>query len=118
VSNGQAATGELDNELRYLAARNCCTRPREIAAKKRFKLARDTRAFEMRLGRKLNTAELMQIFSEWYRPSEPILTPTGACDDHSAAFLAEVEKVRVPTGQGALTKAWKMFQSFRSINSR
>jgi len=53
----------------------------------------------MTFGRKLNTAELMRVFSEWYRLSQPFLSPAETRDDHLAAFLAELEKVRVPTGE-------------------
>ena len=105
VSNGQVLDGELEKELQQLAARNACTRASDMAAKKRFKLARDVRAFEIKLGRKLNTAELLEGFNKWHRVSQPFLDPVESRDDHLAAFLAELEKVCVPTGEGALTKA-------------
>ncbi|HSS15467.1 MAG TPA: CHC2 zinc finger domain-containing protein [Candidatus Dormibacteraeota bacterium] len=105
VSNGQAVERKLDTQLQRLAASNACSRGGDIAAKKRFKLARDLRAFEMKLGRKLSNAELMLTFDGWQRLSQSFLGAAETRDDHLAAFLAELEKVRVPTGEGTLTKA-------------
>jgi hypothetical protein len=42
-----------------LAARNACTRAGDRAERKRFKLARDVRGFEVELGRKLDTPDLV-----------------------------------------------------------
>jgi hypothetical protein len=105
VSKGQGLDKELEKELKDLSEPNACTRAGDRAGRKRFKLARDVRAFEMKLGRKLNATELMPVFNEWYRLSQPFLSPAKTHDDHFAAFLAELFKVRVPTGEGALTKA-------------
>jgi hypothetical protein len=95
MSNGQG----LQEELKAWAARNACSE-RNTARRKRWQLARDLRAVEKRIARKLNTGELMQVFSEWYYVSHPFLDPGKTRDDYFAAFLAELGKVRVPTGEG------------------
>src|SRR5262249_36227471 len=71
-SNGQG----LQAELRALAARNRCTEAstdgfRQVAAEKRFEVARGLKAVEERIGRKLTNAELTLAFDEWYRLSQP-----------------------------------------------
>src|SRR5215471_12033116 len=90
--------------LRALASRNACTE-RNTARKRRFKLVRDLRAVEKGIGRELDIGELMPVFDEWHRLSQPFLDPVKTHDDYWIAFLAELEKVRVPTGEGALAKA-------------
>jgi hypothetical protein len=48
----------------------------------------------------------MVAFNEWYRLSQPFLDTAKPRDDYLAAFLAELRKVRVPTGEGdTLNKA-------------
>ena len=42
----------------------------------------------------------MQVFNEWHRISQPFLDAGKTRDDYLAAFLAEIGKVRVPTGEG------------------
>jgi len=95
VSNGQG----LEEELRRLAAQNACTES-NTARKRRFKLARDVRAIEKRIGRELQVADLMPAFDEWYRLSRPFLDAAKTCDVYLAKFFAELRKVRVPTGEG------------------
>jgi hypothetical protein len=99
MSNGQG----LEEELKAWAARNACSE-RNTARRRRWQLARDLRAVEKRIARKLNTGELMQVFSEWYYVSHPFLDPGKTRDDYFAAFLAELGKVRVPTGEGDTIK--------------
>jgi hypothetical protein len=100
VSNGQG----IEKELKDLAVRNACTRAGDRAERKRFKLARDVRGFEVELGRKLDTPDL--VLYEWHRFSQPFLNPAETRDDHLAAFLAELAKVREPTsGDDKLQKA-------------
>jgi CHC2 zinc finger len=99
MSNGQG----LEKELKALAARNACTE-RNTARKRRWQLARDVRAFEMRLSRELDTTELMLTFGEWHRLSQPFLDSAKTRDDYLVAFLAELGKVRVPTGEGETNK--------------
>jgi CHC2 zinc finger len=94
MSNGQG----LEEELKGLAARNACTRAEDTAERKRFKLARDVRGWEKKIGRELTTAELRRTCDEWERASLPFLD--WGDDDHFAMFLAELTKVRVPTGEG------------------
>jgi hypothetical protein len=76
-----------------------------VVPKKRFKLARDVSAFEKQIGEKLGNEELVQVLTEWHRLSEPSLNPKETRNDHLTAFLAELHKVRVPTGEGTLPKA-------------
>lgn len=59
------------------------------------------RALELKLDRKLSTRELMRVFDEWYRPSEAFIPAADTREEHLAGFLVELEKVCVPTGQGA-----------------
>jgi len=96
VSNGQGP----EKALKALAARNTCNE-RTTAKKGLWQLARDLRAVEKRIGRKLSNRELMLVFDEWHRLSQPFLDPQKTRDDYLAAFLAKPAKVRVPTGEGA-----------------
>jgi hypothetical protein len=64
------------------------------------------KAVEARLGRELDTDELRLTCDEWFSCSQRFLDSGDTCEDHFAALLAELSKVRVPTGEGAtLTKA-------------
>jgi hypothetical protein len=94
VSTGQG----LEEELRGLAKGNACTCAEDRAEKKRFKLARDLCGLEKEIGRKLTKAEQRVASDEWERISLPFLDWNG--DDHFAMLVAEVTKVRVPTGEG------------------
>jgi CHC2 zinc finger len=105
VSNGQGLDAEKQRLLKSFGARNACTRTGDTAGRKRFKLARDIRAVEKGIGRELSIDELLVAFDEWHRLSQPFLDPAKTRDDYWIAFLAELEKVRVPTGEGTLTKA-------------
>jgi CHC2 zinc finger len=98
VSEGQGLDKELEKELKALAARNACTRAEDAAERKRFKLARDVAGVEKKIGRKLTMAELKRTCDEWERASVPFLG--FGDDDHFTPFLAELEKVRWPTGEG------------------
>jgi hypothetical protein len=101
MSNGQT----LEKELKELGARNACTE-RSTARKRRWQLVRDLRAVEVRLMRELEMGELMVALQEWYRLSHPFLDPAKTREYYLAAFLAELRKVRVPTGEGeTLNKA-------------
>jgi CHC2 zinc finger len=99
MSNGQG----LEKELKGLATRNACTE-RNTGRKRRWQLLRDLRAVEVRLGRELNTEELMLALYEWHRLSHPFLDPEKTPEYYLAAFLAELRKVRVPTGEGETNK--------------
>ena len=98
VSNGQGSDKELEKELKALAMRNACTCAEDRAETKRFKLARDLRGLQKKIGRKLTPTELRVASDEWERISLPFLDWNG--DDHFAMLVAEVTKVRVPTGEG------------------
>jgi hypothetical protein len=103
MSKGQG----LAEELKGLAALNACNE-RNTAKKGLWQFARDLRAVEKRLGRKLSNSELMLSFDEWHRLSQPFLDPQKTRDDYLAAFLAKPAKVRIPTGEGdTLNKALK-----------
>jgi hypothetical protein len=105
MSNGQGLNRDTGKVLKALASRNACTE-RNTARKKRFKLVRDLRAIEKGIGRELEIADLMVAFNEWYRLSQPFLDTAKPQDNYLAAFLAELRKVRVPTGEGdTLNKA-------------
>ena len=71
---------------------------------KRWQLVRDVTGLEKRIGRKLTNAELVQVFSEWYRLSKQFLDPAKTLDGYFQIFLAELTKVRVPTGEGETNK--------------
>jgi hypothetical protein len=101
VSEGQG----LEKELQRLATRNACTSAGDLPEKKRFKLARDLVAVEKRIGRDLTLAEIKRTCDKWEGASTPFL---GWDDDdhHFTKLLAELTKVRVPTGEGdTLNKA-------------
>jgi hypothetical protein len=103
MSNGQGLNGETEKVLKTLAAHNACTE-RNTARKRRFKLVRDLKAIETGIGRELEIADLMVAFNEWHRLSQPFLDPAKTRDDYLAAFLAELGKVRLPTGEGNTLK--------------
>ena len=91
------------NEVEKLALRNACTK-RDTARKRRWQLARDLVALEKKISRKLTPDELMQTFDKWYAASAPHLDPEKASDTYCGKFLAEIGKVRVPTGEGESLK--------------
>jgi hypothetical protein len=99
VSEGQRLDGEREKALKAFAARNPCTQ-RNTAGKRRWQLVRDLRGLEKGNGRELSIDELMVTFDEWHRLSEPFLDPLKAREDYATMFLAELTKVRVPTGEG------------------
>jgi hypothetical protein len=101
VSNGHGP----EVALKAYAALNACT-ARNTARTRRWKLVRDLRGLERGIGRELTTGELMIAFDEWHRRSQPFLDPAKPRDTYLATFLAELGKVRVPTGEGdTLNKA-------------
>src|SRR5262245_3141186 len=93
VSNGQG----LEKELKELAACNACRRVGDRAGTKRFKLARDLRGVEKRIGGELAAAELIRASDEWYDLSQTFLRSDETREHHREKFLAELTKVRVPT---------------------
>jgi hypothetical protein len=102
----------LDKVLKGFGVRNACNEHR-AAKKALWQLARDLRAVEKRIGRKLSNAELMQVFDRWHELSQPFLDPAKTRDDYLAAFLAKPAKVRVPTGEGdTLNKALEAVSRF------
>jgi hypothetical protein len=104
MSNEQGQRKDLlaQKDLKGLAALNACT-ARNTARPQRFQLLRDLKAVELRHG-VLDTSDLMLTFDEWYRLSKPFLDPAKTREDYLAAFLAELGKVRVPTGEGQTIK--------------
>lgn len=105
VSNGQVVDAKIQRVLESLAVANACARAGDKADKKRFKLARDVRAIEKGIGRQLYADELLIALNKWHQVSQPFLDPAKTRDDHWISFLAELEKVRWPTGEGPLAKA-------------
>jgi hypothetical protein len=90
---------ELEKELLQLAKHNACTAT-GTARERRFKLLRDLAAVEKQICRKLIPDEIMKTFDAWHHDSLPYLDPKKQRDDYLAAFFGELEKVRVPTGEG------------------
>jgi hypothetical protein len=103
MSNGQGLNGETEKVLKALAARNACTE-RNTARKRRWKLVRDLRGVEQGIHRELTISELMPVFNEWHRLSQLFLDLAKTRNDYLAKFLAELGKVRVPTGEGDTLK--------------
>jgi hypothetical protein len=66
---------------------------------------RQEKTFQTRARFKSKIEQLAIAFNDWHRLSLPFLDPAKSRDDYWAAFLAELEKVRVPTGEGALKRA-------------
>src|SRR5262249_6815020 len=99
VSNGQRLGKDLQEELEGLGFYNACEE-HGSATQRRFKLARDVKALEKRIRRKLTTAEVMLAFNEWHGVSQPFLDSGETREDHLTMFLAELTKVRVPAGEG------------------
>jgi len=103
---------ELEKELEELAVRNACTE-RDTARQRRWRLARDLVAIEKRILRKLSLNEQIQVFDKWSYASRSYLDPKKTRDVYLAAFLSELRKVRVPTGEGeALKKALEQVWSY------
>src|SRR5262249_53443712 len=101
VSNGQ----ELEHVFKASAARSACNE-RRSAKDGLWQLARDLKAIQKKADRKLTNREVMLMFDEWHRLSEPFLDPRVTRDEYLAAFLAKPSKVRFPTGEGdTLNKA-------------
>jgi hypothetical protein len=103
VSEGQGLGSQLE-ALPALAACNACTQL-NTARPRRFKLLRDLKALEKKIGRRLVVAELEIAFDHWHRLSLPFLDPAKTRDDYEAKFLAEFAKVRFGTGEGTLATA-------------
>jgi hypothetical protein len=101
MSNGQT----LEQALKACAAGNACKRPRS-EKKALWQLARDLKALEKQIGRKLGNSDWVLTLCEWHRLSLPFLDPRKTFEDYLAAFLAKPAKVRIPTGEGdTLNKA-------------
>src|SRR5262249_26079908 len=92
LSNGQ----ELEEQLKTLAGRNAVGLG-DKEAEKRWQLARDERAIELAIERELTIAEQTLMLDEWIRLS---IVDSRKHEEQLAAFLAEVRKVRVPSGEG------------------
>jgi hypothetical protein len=100
VSEGQ----DVEAELKGLAARNASTggmRPEDNS----WELARDLKAVPKRISRKLSISELMLTFDEWHRLSESFLDAEKSRDQYWMGFLAQLQKVRVPKGEGTVNEA-------------
>jgi len=103
---------ELEKELEELALRNACTK-RHTARERRWQLERDLAAVEKRISRKLTFDEKIRAFHKWHSASRAYLDPKKTRDVYLAAFLAELEKVCVATGEGeVLAKALERVSSF------
>jgi hypothetical protein len=101
VSEGQ---GTLEQELKALAAQYACTgieKPEDML----WQFARDVKAVEKRIGRKLNDSERLLAFDEWRRLSQSFLDQSKTASDYFTMFLAQLKKVRVPTSEGVIEQA-------------
>ena len=87
---------ELEKQLKELAHQNGVELEDEYEDN-RWQLARDARAVELAIGRELTIAESTLMLDQWCRCS---ILDSRKRDDHLAAFLIEVRKVRVATGEG------------------
>lgn len=99
VSEGQVVSEDAAAVLRSLAAQNACTEV-NTARKRLWKLLRDLKAIEEGTGRELDVGDILMVFNEWYRQSQPFLDPSKTYDDYLTEFLAGFSKVRMPTGKG------------------
>lgn len=104
VSEGQAAQGASEQELKTLAARNVCTN-RKRPDRRRFKLAQDLAAVEKRIGGSLTLEQIRIAAYEWYRLSKPYFNAEDSRKDHLTALVAEIGKVLFPTGENRLAIA-------------
>jgi len=86
---------ELEEQLKTLAGKNAVGLDDE-ETEKRWQLARDERAVELAIERALTISEQTLMLDEWIRLS---MVDSRKRDEHLAAFIVEVRKVRVPTGQ-------------------
>jgi len=98
VSEGQCLAKEPETKLKALATRNACAAGDKVGGK-RFQLARDVRAFQTMINRELTPDELLLACNEWERLSAPFLGSSKG--SHFVKFLAQLAKVKVPTGEGA-----------------
>lgn len=87
---------ELEKQLKQIAANNAVGLD-DSDTNKRWQMARDARAVELAIARELTITELTLMLDEWCRLS---ILDSRKRDDHLAAFLVEVRKVRVATGEG------------------
>src|SRR5262249_17898236 len=109
VSEGQtvAAIGVVDalhTELKAIAARYACTgstRPEDSS----WQLARHLKAVAKALGRKLDALELNVAFDTWHCLSRQFLDPEKTGDAYWIGFLAQLQKARVPMGEGRIAEA-------------
>ncbi len=106
VSEGQGAEESIAGELKSLAARNACTAG-NTAWKLNFRLARDLSAVEGADGTNLSMAELHLAADEWFRRSKAFLPETDTQEQWRMQLVANMEKVRFPTGENPLTNAIK-----------
>src|SRR5262245_51645924 len=99
VSEGQEVSAKAEAVLKALAAQNACTEA-NTGRKRLWKLLRDLKGVEEGTGRELEVADVLLVFNEWYRQSQPLLDHAKTYDDYLTDFLAGFSKVRVPTGKG------------------
>jgi hypothetical protein len=104
-------TVEFEKELQEVALRNACI-AHDTARLRRWQLERDIKAVEKRISRKLAPVELINAFNLWHAALRVHLDPKKTFADYLAAFLAELGKVRVSTGE-ALTKSLEQVSSLR-----
>src|SRR5262245_64623393 len=74
VSEGQEVSAKAEAVLKALAAKNACTAV-NTSRERLWKLVRDLKGIEDRIGRELEVADILMAFKEWYRLSQPLLDP-------------------------------------------
>lgn len=72
-----------------------------------FTLARAVKAEEKRLDRELTGPELDAVFAEWYRRAQPFLREVRPRDEYWLEFMAALDSVKYPLGEGVLNQAWE-----------
>jgi hypothetical protein len=94
----------LEQELNALAGRSACTAGNNPEAKS-WQLARDLKAVQKRISRKLSAAELRLTSDEWCKMSGPFLDSSKSPSDYFVRLLAQLNKVRRPTGESVIGDA-------------
>jgi hypothetical protein len=92
----QRAAAEIECAKKELAHQNAVGSDDEDEDH-RWQLARDARAVELAIEGELTIAESTLMLDQWCRCS---ILDSRKRDDYLAAFLIEVRKVRVATGEG------------------
>jgi hypothetical protein len=108
LSNSETRVTQILKTLLALVPKNACLAKGDPAWRRLWNLAREVKAIELNINRRLDTKELTLVFDEWYRLSKPNLDPEKNKGDFFSMFLAYTESVKVPTGGGRTDRALKI----------